>query len=112
MKSWEIEYYTKQSGRSPIEEFIDGLPINAKARVFKTFELVEEFGLDIGEPHVKYIKQGLWELRIRTQEGALRFLFTIKRRRAIILLHGFYKKTNKIRMRDLRSAEIRMNELE
>ncbi|PIZ00291.1 hypothetical protein COY62_03320 [bacterium (Candidatus Howlettbacteria) CG_4_10_14_0_8_um_filter_40_9] len=57
-----ILYKTK--GRAEVKDFIEGLSVDAKARIYKTFELLEDFGLSIGLPHVKSMVgiKGLWEL--------------------------------------------------
>ena len=110
---WSIEYYTSKNGKSEVKDFIDGLTIEAKARVFKTFELLEAFGLGIGMPHVKSIVniKGLWELRVRSNKNIYRFLFTIKEGRVIILLHGFQKKSRKMLSKELGKAVKRLKEI-
>lgn len=108
---WEIEYYTKEDGTSLIKDFIDGLPLKAKARTVKTLDLLESYGIQMGEPHIKYVAKKLWELRIKAREGIFRFFFTTKRGRTIILLHGFQKKTEKIPKRELDVALRRMKEI-
>lgn len=108
---WVIEYYTKPNGESPIMEFIDNLPLSTKARTFKTFDLLENYGLQIGEPHIKYLSNKLWELRIKASEGIYRFLFTIKKNRVIILLHAIHKKSRKIPKKELEIALRRMKQL-
>lgn len=109
--NWEIEYYTKEDGSSPIKDFIDSLPLKAKARAFKTLELLESYGIQMGEPHVKHVGKKLWELRVKAQEGIFRFFFTVRQNRIIILLHGFQKKTEKTPKRELDVALKRMKEL-
>lgn len=108
---WEIEYYTNASGESPIKDFIDGLPLKAKARTVKTLDLLELYGIQMGEPHVKHVSRKLWELRIKAQEGLYRVFFTTKKNRIIILLHGFKKKTEKTPKKELDVALKRMKEM-
>lgn len=108
---WTIEYYTKEDGTSPIKDFIDNLPLKAKARTVKTLDLLETYGIQMGEPHVKYVAEKLWELRVKAKEGIFRFFFTVRKNRIIILLHGFQKKTEKIPKRELDAALRRMKEI-
>ncbi len=107
MQTWEIEYYLTNTGKAPVKEFIDSMPLKARARTFKTFELIEEYGLRIGEPHIKYLEENLWEIRVRAEEGVFRFIFTISGKKIIVLLHGFQKKTRKTAQVDLRIARNR-----
>lgn len=108
---WEIEYYTNPDGKSPIKDFIDGLPLKAKARMIKTLDLLESYGIQMGEPHMKNVARKLWELRVKAKEGIFRFFFTVKKNRIIILLHGFQKKSEKIPKRELDVALKRMKEI-
>lgn len=111
MQKWGIEYFTDQNGNTPVKAFIDGLPLKSKARTFKTLELLEEYGIQIGEPHVKHVERKLWELRIRCVEGTYRYLMTVVERRVIILLHAFQKKSQKLPLRELETARRRMRDV-
>lgn len=108
---WTIEYYINPDGKSPIKDFIDGLPFKAKARMVKTLDLLEEYGIQMGEPHVKNVARKLWELRVKAKKGIFRFFFTVEKNRVIILLHGFQKKSEKIPKRELDIAIKRMREI-
>lgn len=108
---WKIEYYTNPNGQSPIKDFVDGLPLKAKARTMKMLDLLEEYGTQMGEPHVKHLSRELWELRVRAREGIFRLLFTVRTDRIIILLHGFQKKTERLPKRELDLALRRMREM-
>ncbi len=110
---WKIEYYTNINGTSPIKKFIDNLPIEVKARTFKTFELLETYGTQIGYPHVKSVSgiKKLWELRIKAKGNIFRFFFTVKRGRIILLLHVFQKKSDNIPKKELKITINRMKEI-
>ena len=108
---WHIEYYTNPDGKSPIKDFIDSLPLKAKARTVKSLDLLESYGIQMGEPHVKNVGRKLWELRVKAEEGIFRFFFTVKKNRIIILLHGFQKKSERIPKRELGIAIRRMKEI-
>lgn len=110
MKKWRIEYYTTDAGHVPVRDFIDSLSAQAKAKTLRTFELVEEYGTLVGGPHVKHIDDDLWEIRVSAAEGTYRSLFTIETGRVIILLHAFSKKTQKLPLKEIKTAKARMRE--
>lgn len=112
MTKWEIEYYTTDQGKAPVKDFIDDMPLKAKARTFKTFELIEDYGIQIGPSHIRYLDANLWEVRVRAVGGMFRFIFTVRGKRIIILLHGFQKMTRKTPRIDLEIARDRLKELE
>jgi hypothetical protein len=43
---WNIEYYQTANGKFPVEEFIDSLDVKSRARVARTLDLLEEFGIN------------------------------------------------------------------
>jgi hypothetical protein len=62
---WQVVYYHDQRGRRPVREFLDGLRAPDRAAVLRSFALLEEFGLEVGWPHVRPVSgyRKLWELR-------------------------------------------------
>jgi len=106
-------YYKKSNGRKPVNEFINGLPETSQARIVKTIELLEDYGLAIGMPHLKPLKgvRSGWELRVKADDHFYRFGFRIIQGTPIIV-HGFVKKTNRIDAKDLAIIKKRFKEIE
>jgi hypothetical protein len=46
--AWEIEYFETGKGRCPVQEFIDSLDTRSKAKIARTLDLLEEFGIKPG----------------------------------------------------------------
>lgn len=103
---WSIEYY-----RNNVEEAILHLPDGLLARYLRLTELMLEFGPNLGLPHTKAIKDGLFELRLKSKEGIARIFFCTKIEKRIIILHVFIKKSQKIPQKELKIAYTRMNEV-
>lgn len=104
--SWKIEYYSPK-----IEKEILNLPTGLLGRYLHLSDLMIEFGSNLGMPHTKPIDGGLFELRVKSQEGIARVFFCTKIGKRIIMLHVFIKKTPKIPKKDLKLAEKRMKEV-
>jgi hypothetical protein len=51
----EIELYQTASGNQPVTKFIAGLKPEEQAKIARSFDLLEEYGPEIGMPHVKYL---------------------------------------------------------
>lgn len=63
-EDWNIIYYRSANG-VPVYDFVESLSPTAKSKVSNTFDLLTEFGIKLGSPHVKkVIGTDLWELRI------------------------------------------------
>ncbi len=68
-------------------------------------------GPNLGEPHTKAMKNGLFELRLKGAEGIARVFFCTQVGRRIVVLHSFVKKTNRTPPRELDTAIRRMKEV-
>ena len=47
---WKVNYYKDLNGKKPVEEWINTLDIKLKVKIFRLFELVEEFNINLKEP--------------------------------------------------------------
>jgi len=70
-----------------------------------------EFGASPGMPHTKAIKDGLFELRIKSKEGIARVFYCTKVGKRIVMLHVFVKKTQRTPKKELKLATQRMKEV-
>ena len=66
--SWKIEYANRD-----VEQFILKLPSGLAAKYFRLTDLMQEFGSNLGMPHSRALTGGLFELRVKGQEGIARF---------------------------------------
>lgn len=98
-----------QFSHPDIEKFIISLDKPTIAKVLRTIDLLEKFGPKLGPPHSKKIRDGLFELRIRSLVE-VRLLYTITRF-VIIVLHGFIKKSQKIPDKEIALAQSRLRKL-
>jgi len=60
----------------------------------KTRELVgllSQRGHKLGPPHAKFLRDGIWELRINVQRVPYRILYAFVGREVVLLTHGFKK---------------------
>jgi phage-related protein len=92
---FEVTYYRLSSGREPVKDFIDELPIKLKARAIASLDLLKEEGSRLRPPDSKHMGGGLFELRIRFSDGQVRIFYFFCRGREIIVTNGFIKKSKK-----------------
>ncbi len=103
---WKIEYYG-----SDVEESVFNLPDGLLARYLRLTDLMLEFGPNLGLPHTKAIKDGLFELRIKSKEGIARVFYCTVINKRILMLHIFIKKSQKIPRNELKLAMSRLKEV-
>lgn len=102
MITWHFSHYETQSGRSPVDTFLDKLNADEQAVISKKERFVEE-RWPIDRPHVDLVDQRerIYELLVQH----LRILFwPDEETRTLLALHGFKKKTNKTPRKDIELA--------
>lgn len=104
--TWQIKYYNEN-----LEEEILNLPEGLLARYLRLTDLMLEFGANLGLPHTKPIDTGLFELRVKSKEGIVRVFFCTKIGKKIIMLHSFFKKSQKTPKKEIKTAKSRMKEV-
>lgn len=86
MANYTSFYFTTESGKSPVEEFIDSLDYKTQRKFFFKKSLLEEFGQRLPYPHAKYIGDDIYELRFEGKAGTMRVLyFSIIRMKLFLL---------------------------
>lgn len=92
---FDVEYYEKEDGTFPAEEFILSLDAKMQAKMFRELELLETFGNELREPHSKPLGDGIYEIRAKVASDITRVLYFFVVNKKIILTNGFVKKAQK-----------------
>ena len=92
---FDVEYYEKEDGTFPAEEFILSLDAKMQAKMFRELELLETFGNELREPPSKSLGDGIYEIRAKVASDITRVLYFFVVNKKIILTNGFVKKTQK-----------------
>lgn len=93
---YEIEFYEKSNGRCPTRDFLDTLSRKDVVFVDKALERLETHGHHLRRPHVDYLRDDIWELRVNIQRGKCRLLYFFYVGQQIVITHGFKKKVGKV----------------
>ena len=95
---YDIIFYEDKRGKSPVLDFINDLASkkskDARINLNKIYDYINAIrknGTYAGEPIVKPLKNGIWELRPLKN----RILFAAWIDNSFVLLHHFVKKTQK-----------------
>ena len=96
IKIIELDFYMKENGKIPVQDFLYSLNPKLRAKAFRDIELLKQLGPELKEPCVKPIKgkdnKGLYELRIRFSSDIARIFYFTYHNNKFVLLHGFIKK--------------------
>ncbi|MBI4284693.1 MAG: type II toxin-antitoxin system RelE/ParE family toxin [Chloroflexi bacterium] len=107
---WSIEYYQSGTGKSPVTEFIESLDAKSRAKVARTLDLLEEFGVSLGMPYARHLEKQLWELRVRHGRNRYRIIYFLHIGRTFVLLHGLTKKAGTVPRADMDMAKSRRDD--
>lgn len=103
--NWDVEFYEKENGEVPVDEFLDSLSAKDEAKVMRTIQLLEELGIHIRGPHCDYLGDNIYELRTKISSNIYRVLYFHHENNKFVLTHGFTKKTQKTPPREIRLAK-------
>ena len=103
---FDVEYYEKEDGTFPAEEFILSLDSKMQAKMFRELDLLETFGNQLREPHSKPLGDGIYEIRAKVASDITRVLYFFVVNKKIILTNGFIKKTQKTPDNEIALAKI------
>ncbi len=103
---YTIEYYSDK-----VRLKIRQLPLTMLARYFHLTDRMKVYGPNLGLPHTRAMGDGLFEIRIKGDEGIARVFYGTAVGRKIVILHSFVKKTNKTPPKELALAKKRLKEM-
>jgi phage-related protein len=87
------------------------LPDTLAARYVVLTRRMVALGPNLGGPHTKAMKNGLFELRLKGAEGIARVFYCTQVGRRIVMLHSFVKKSGRTPVRELNMAMNRLIEV-
>ena len=111
-KRLPARFFETDKGNTPVREWLLSLdPTDCKA--IGDDIRTAEFGWPIGMPLCRPLKgyKGLWEIRTNLSNGRIARVFFCAHGGAMVLLHGFIKKSKKTPVQDLNLADKRMRGL-
>lgn len=110
LQTLDVRFFRTEAGREPVRDWLLDLPREHKRAIGTEIKTVQ-FGWPIGMPVVRKLEKDLWEVRVDLGDTIARVLFTVSGS-AMILLHGFIKKSQKTPASDLATAKRRRSELQ
>ena len=103
---WGVIYYSEA-----LQEEILKMPAGIQARYIHLTDRMRIHGANLGMPHTRAMKDGLFELRMKSKEGIGRVFYCTLVNKRIVMLHSFIKRTQKTPSNELKVAISRMKEV-
>ena len=99
-----IRRYATARGRSPIDEYLDGLSAAEAAKVAAVLESIKRDGLAAPLVSMRQIRGKLWELRV----SQTRIFYVVVVGDTMVLLHAYKKQGQRAPAREIETASRRM----
>lgn len=103
---WRVVYYETNDGEAVVENEMRAFGEKDFARILRTINLLEEFGIELDGGYVEHVEGKIWELRV----SKYRILYFTFHNKQFVLLRVFMKKTNKTPRQEIKIAKSRLNE--
>jgi len=99
--TWKVVYFVSLSGENPIKKFIDSCEKSQQLKILRILQHLEEYGVQTVIPHIRKLTGNpFWEIRILGKDN-IRIVYTVETGRLIVILHGFFKKKQKIPKKEI-----------
>jgi phage-related protein len=106
MSGWSVEFVSEQA-----EAEFNALSADMRAKLQRTFRLVEERGLTaLAMPLARPVEGRIWEFRVTGRDGIARSLYAAASGRTLLVLRTFVKKTQKTPHAEIEMAKRRLAE--
>ncbi len=102
---YQIIFY-ETSSQNPVKDFILSLDEKTQIKFGALLKRLENNPMRLKE-FSKKLTKNIYELRLYYNQKWHRILYTFEKNKIILLLHGFIKKTNKIPLKEIKTAEQR-----
>jgi phage-related protein len=91
MPSTEVVFFQEDDRSVPLLDWLDGLPQRAQLKCLVKLQRLEELGHELRRPEADFLRDGIYEIRIRLGSVNFRLLYFFHGRQAAVISHGTAK---------------------
>jgi phage-related protein len=106
MKKLEAYFFKTSKQREPVKEWLQSLS-KADKKIIGEDILTVQYAWPLGMPLVANLGQGLWEVRSKLEGGRISRIIFFMHEDKMILVNGFFKKSQKTPQEELELAKKR-----
>lgn len=94
MPEVKVIFYKDDDGSVPIIDWLETIQAKPRAKCFDWVGRLKTFGHELHRPYADYLRDGVYELRVRMGKVNYRMLYFFYGDQAVVLTHGLTKKKN------------------
>ena len=87
----ELVLYRESDGSVPLRDWLDRLPLKVRGKCFVALERLKELGNELRRPMADYLRDGIYELRVRFRNTNYRMLYFFAGQQIVVVSHGLTK---------------------
>lgn len=102
----EVVYYQDDDETVPMKEWIEALRSQPKhrAKCIEWIGLLRDYGYDLRRPTADYLRDGIYELRVKFQKIRYRMLYFFHGKERAVITHGITKQTDRVPPQEIERA--------
>jgi phage-related protein len=105
---FRVVLFREDDGSAPLLDWLDSLSERARDKCTERIERLRELGHLLRRPEADYLRDGIYELRVKDQRVNYRILYFFHGREAVVLSHGVVKQAAIVSPREIERAIRRM----
>jgi phage-related protein len=87
----KVVIFREDDGSIPLTEFLDEIPDKAMVKCLHRMERLQEMGHLLRRPEADFLRDGIYELRVRHQNVNYRLLYFFIGKSVAVIAHGITK---------------------
>ncbi|MFQ5490093.1 MAG: type II toxin-antitoxin system RelE/ParE family toxin [Phycisphaerae bacterium] len=91
MPRTEVILFKEDDGRVPLVEWLDSIPNKPQAKCVAALARLEELGHKLRRPEANYLRDDIYELRVRFRSQNYRMLYFFHGQKVAVVSHGCTK---------------------
>lgn len=91
MPQTKVVLFREADGSVPLLEWLDGLPKKSQSKCLAGIQRLRALGHELRRPEADYLRDGIYELRVRTGNVNYRILYFFHGTQALVISHGIKK---------------------
>jgi phage-related protein len=108
----EVVIYCESDGTAPFLKWFDKLTEKIQDKIVVRLERLGELGHELRRPEADYLRDEIYELRVKAQAVNYRVLYFFHGRQMVVLSHGFSKQQAKVPEKEIKTAIRRREEFQ
>jgi phage-related protein len=100
----ELVFYCEPNGIAPFMEWFEKLPEKVQDKMVVRIERLRDLGHELRRPETDYVRDDIYELRVKHRAVNYRVLYFFHGRQLVVLSHGFLKQRAKVPDREIKLA--------